>query len=237
MVPVEATPPAADVRYWDQPGANDRFVRMRQETAETSAPRAAVHTAETLPDVPMVGRAGAESSAMPLDAPTGRTIRPLQPLATFGADTAERVPSAPRTPRVVATPEPRPVEPVKPTLPPRKVDSELLKQLQEGWRARALAERAGQRCGTCRFFQAAQGAERGTCGCTFATTSFRQPLGRTDLGCLDSLGGWWAATDDGWLQKTDLGSRQQTPLLDQLLDEMGGAEAVAALNERRRGTR
>ncbi len=238
--PVEAAAPPADVRYWDQPGANGRFARMRQELTEPVLPRTNVpnvHSAETLPGVPTVGRLNAEPSPLPLEAPGGRTIRPLQPLSTFSAETTENVVSVTRPPRAVAPPEPRIIEPIKPTLPPRQVDGELLKQIRESWRERALAEHAGQRCGTCRFFQSAEGAERGTCGCTFATNSYRQALSRTDLGCLDSLGGWWAATDDGWLQKTDIGSRQQTPLLDQLLAEMGGAEAISAINERRRGTR
>ena len=236
--PVEASAAAADVRYWDQPGANGRLPRLRPEMPEPVTSRANVHTAETLPGVPLVGRSSVEPPPTPIDALAGRTIRPLQSLgAAFSADAAEGAPSAPRPPRTVAPPEPRLAEPAKPTLPPRQIDGELLRQLREGWRERALAARPGQRCGTCRFFQAAEGAERGTCGCSFAINSYRQALGRADLGCLDSLGGWWAATDDGWLQKADLGSRRQTPLLDQLLAEMGGAEAVSAIAERRRGTR
>ncbi len=160
-----------------------------------------VHSAETLPGVSAVGRLNAEPSPLPLEVPGGRTIRPLQPLSTFSAETTENVVSVTRPPRAVAPPEPRVVEPIRPTLPPRQVDGELLKQIRESWRERALADHAGQRCGTCRFFQSAEGAERGTCGCTFATNSYRQALSRTDLGCLDSLGGWWAATDDGWRQK------------------------------------
>lgn len=228
----------AGVRYWDQPGANDRFRPMRQEVTEPAPTRPPQRAIEPSPTVPTIGRPPRQEVPPPAEAPGVRTIRPWQPFGSALPTDDEGVPTvrAPRLPRQVPVAEPRLPEPTPPP-PPRQVDPELLQALRRGWRERALAIDPGQRCGTCRFFQTSEGAERGSCGCTLATQSYRQAFGRDDLGCLSALGNWWAATDEGWLQKADLGTRQPTPLIDQLVAELGGREALVAFIERRREAR
>lgn len=226
---LERTPGEAPVanpsRYWDDPEAAPRFERMqRPETVEPTLPRTPSQLANTQP-VSNVGRVRQEPPPQQVEAPGGRTIRPLP---TRGAalpvnDDAVPTPPPARMPRPATSSEARPTEPalpVVPSLPPRQVDEQLLKQLQEDWRERTLAAYAGQRCGTCRYFQALDGADRGNCACPFAG-SYRQAQGRQELGCVNSFGTWWASNDDGWLQKTDFGVRQPTPMVDELLREWG----------------
>ena len=240
------TPPAAEqgattnAPYWDAPGVNNRFLRMRQENPE---PPPSVHEMTTLESpVPSGGRIRNEAPPPPEPAPVGRTIRSLSPRggnAPFAPDDVPTITSSapariPRTPLPVA--EARPTEPKLPVMPPRQIDPQLVKQLQQDWRERALAAHSGQRCGTCRFFQSTESAERGSCSCPLAD-SYRQAMGRQDLGCLNSFGTWWAADDSGWMQKTELSPRRPTPLLDQLLWEKGVPDAVPVVEERRRSAR
>jgi hypothetical protein len=223
--PSEAVTLSGNSRYWDAPTTTPRFERMpRPEPSEPMLPRTAPPTATTQP-VSNVGRMRPEPRPeleLPVEAPVGRTIRPLPTLGATQPVDVDSVPKSPpaRMPRPATPTEARPTEPALPTLPPRQIDEQLLKQLQQDWRERALAAHAGQRCGTCRYFQALDGAERGNCACTFAG-SYRQAQERQDLGCINSFGTWWAANDDGWLQKTELGPRQPTPMVDQLLREWG----------------
>jgi len=95
----------------------------------------------------------------------------------------------------------------------------------------------GQRCGTSRYYQAGDGGERGTCNCAFAGT-YRRDVEAQDLGCLSALGTWWAATDDGWLQRVDhRRPRRATPLLDALIREYEASEVELEPQERRRSAR
>ena len=241
-----STPPAVEpgatlnAPYWDAPGVNNRFARMRQDTPELPP---SVHEAPTL-ESPVLGGGRIRSEAPPPSepAPVGRTIRSLSPRGGNVPSDPDEVPNVastapariPRTPLPVA--ETRPTEPKLPVMPPRQIDPQLVKQLQQDWRERALAAHSGQRCGTCRFFQATESAERGSCSCPLAD-SYRQAMGRQDLGCLNSFGTWWAADDSGWLQKTELSPRRPTPLLDQLLWEKGVPDAAPVVEERRRSAR
>jgi plasmid stabilization system protein ParE len=233
--PREAPIATGNARYWDEPGPGERFTRMiRPEPAEAPPPRPMSPPA-TVQSVPTVGRSRAEQS-LPVDPPTtGRTIRPLGAAPPAEPESAPTQ-SAPRLQRPAVATELRPTEPALPVLPPRQIDEQLLQQLRQDWRERALAAHAGKRCGTCRYFQAAEGAGQGSCGCQLAA-SYRQVQGRQDLGCVNSFGTWWAANDDGWLQKADLGQRQPTPLVDQLLREWGIPDAPPAATERRREAR
>jgi hypothetical protein len=235
--PHEAVTASSPSRYWDDPAATPRFERMpRPEPSDPPLPHTAPSLATTQP-VSSVGRARPEPQP-PVEAPAGRTIRPLP---TRGATTpvdGDGVPKPPpaRMPRPTPAAESRPTEPALPTLPPRQIDEQLLQQLQQDWRERTLAAHAGQRCGTCRYFQALDGAERGNCACPFAG-SYRQAQGRQDLGCINSFGTWWTANDDGWLQKTDLGPRQPTPMVDQLLKEWGIPDVPPSVAGPRRDAR
>jgi hypothetical protein len=241
-----APPPAAEpsvtdnAPYWDAPGVNNRYLRMRQDVPE---PSLSVHEVPTLQTaIPNVGRPRHEVSPPSESVSTGRTIRSLPPRGGNASADPDDVPTiastAPaRIPRpAVPVVETRPTEPKLPAMPPRQIDPQLVKQLQQDWRERALAAHNSQRCGTCRFFQATEAAERGSCSCPMAA-SYRQAMGRQDLGCLSSFGTWWAADDTGWLQKTELSPRRPTPLLDQLLWEKGVPDAVPVVEERRRSAR
>jgi hypothetical protein len=239
--PSEAVTLSSNSRYWDAPAATPRFERMpRPEPSEPTLPRTAPPPATTQP-VSNVGRVRAAPRLElepPVESPVGRTIRPLPTLGATQPVDADSIPKSPpaRMPRPATPAEARPTEPALPTLPPRQIDEQLLKQLQQDWRERALAAHAGQRCGTCRYFQALDGAERGNCACAFAG-SYRQAQGRQDLGCINSFGTWWAANDDGWLQKTELGPRQPTPMVDQLLREWGIPDAPPSVAGPRRDAR
>jgi hypothetical protein len=121
--------------------------------------------------------------------------------------------------------------------PLRHIDESLLRQLEVDWRTQALAAHAGQRCGTCRYFQAVDSGERGTCNCAFAG-SYRRNVDAQELDCLGALGTWWAATDEGWLQRAEnRRPRRATPLLDALLREYEATEAAEQSQERRRSAR
>jgi hypothetical protein len=126
---------------------------------------------------------------------------------------------------------------------PRPVDQALLRQLEAEWREQALQTQAGRRCGTCRYFRspsgvpdgAGGGGASGVCGCQVAGT-YHQPVTTQELGCLNALGSWWAASDEGWLQKAESRRpRRATPLLDALEREM--AERAELVPERRRSAR
>ncbi|MFN8511579.1 MAG: hypothetical protein U0841_03105 [Chloroflexia bacterium] len=242
--PRDVASEASTARYWDDPNASSRFSRMmRPEPTEipSSRPVQSPQPQATTQQVSNVGRVRAEQPLpveTPPPAPTERTIRSLSPRGGSLTADPESAPTqpAPRIPRTTPAVEARPTEPAMPTLPPRQIDEQLLQQLQQDWRERTLAAYAGQRCGTCRYFQAHDGASQGSCACPFAG-SYRQQQGRQDLGCINSFGTWWAANDDGWLQKADLGQRQPTPMVDQLLKEWGIPDAPPAATERRREAR
>lgn len=224
-------------RRWDDLSLQSRFQRLRQGSpAEPpQAGGADVHQALTL-ETPVVPVGRTADDVPPVSAPpAGRGIRPAAGLgATAPVEMPEAAPVA--SPPIVSTAparlqrpstppaEARPAEGMAVVPAPRRVDQQLLTQMRQEWRERAVAAHSTQRCGTCRYFQAAETAERGMCSCPLAE-SFRQPLGRQDLGCLSTFGTWWAADDNGWLQKTYLVQRQPTPLVDRLLWEQGIVDA------------
>jgi hypothetical protein len=229
---------ASTARYWDDPNAGSRFSRiLRPEPAEVPPGRPLPSaTAQAVPTVGRPPRVDPPLSVEPAPS-AGRTIRPLSQTGTaLPTEPESAAPPPARLPRPAVAAEPRPTEPALPVLPPRHIDEQLLQQMQQDWRERALATYAGKNCGTCRYFQAHNGANQGTCGCQFAG-SYRLAQGQQDLGCLDAFGTWWAANDDGWLQKADLGQRQPTPMVDQLLKEWGIPDAPPAAAERRREAR
>ncbi len=131
-----------------------------------------------------------------------------------------------KRPVVTATPVPE--------VAPREIDEALLRQLETNWRTRELAAHVGQRCGNCRFFRPTEGGQ-GSCGCSFSN-AYEQPTGPQELSCLDGLGTWWAATDEGWLERTERRPRRATPLLDSLLRERE-EELARSMPERRRSAR
>lgn len=237
--PARATTPA---RYWDEPGVNGRFLRMRQEAPETTVPRPDPRQAATVQTpVQAVGRPRAEELPLPTEQPAGRTIRPLRSRGSSDLSESDTVPTPTQSPTRIPRPasavtEVRAPEPQVPAMPPRQIDPQLVRQLQQDWREQALAAHSGQRCGTCRFFLVTGQSERGSCGCPLADCN-RQAMGRQDLGCLTTFGTWWAADDAGWLQKADFGARQQTPLVDDLLREYGIPDAPQVAEERQRSAR
>lgn len=251
--PADATPAASsEARYWDQPATTGRFTRMRVGSDEPSG--GGGDGARPAQQVQQVGRARPEAATVPAAAPPPpaerppRTIRPLaqsqqppvapspQPLEP--ASPQER-PQFPRTRR--PQPPPSPAAELPPEAAPRQVDPALLRLLETEWREQALQAHPGQRCGSCRFFQAGDKADRGTCGCS-STALFCKPVSTQDLSCLNPLGSWWAAADDGWLQRTaPPRPHRATPLLDALQRELAARPAAATTveigAERRRRTR
>jgi len=111
----------------------------------------------------------------------------------------------------------------------------LVQQLEDEWREAMLAAHPGQRCGTCRYYRTGEGS-RGACACQFAPT-YRQPVPARELPCLNQLGAWWAASDEGWLEKTEARRpRRATPLLD-ALEREAAAQGVAEAGYPRRNAR
>ncbi|MGA7672891.1 MAG: hypothetical protein WBW04_20915 [Nitrolancea sp.] len=75
-------------------------------------------------------------------------------------------------------------------------------------------------CATCRDFRPAEGGERGWCNNQYAF-DHRQMVDRNDLACRGSIGSWWIASDDWWLQKADISHHgRPTPVVDDLLRQL-----------------
>jgi len=227
----------SEPRYWDHP-ANDRFEKMREMREESQTARLDQH------GVKSIGRTRAESPSLAPEAQPGRTIRHLP---SNGASAPPVTDAAPvrsdqiRARAEAGMPRPAPQPPVAASvapprdIPPRQIDEALLRQLEDDWRATALEAHAGRRCSGCRFFQSSDGV-RGSCGCTLAPVH-RRPVESQDLGCLSTLGTWWSATDDGWLERAERRPRRATPLLDSLLREREAEEVASAGGEQRRSAR
>lgn len=87
-------------------------------------------------------------------------------------------------------------------------------------------------CGTCRDFRPAEGADRGWCNNQYAF-DHRRMVDRNELACRGSIGSWWIASDDWWLQRADIAHHgRPTPIVDdllrQLLDNRGAGSARRA---------
>jgi len=231
-VPANAAPATgpSEPRYWDQPPPTGRFIRMRPP-AEDAPP--AGERAEPGREIRQVGRLRPEAPPPPNPERPARMIRPLGE-----AQQAENPPGAAQPGAAGRQPRPQPAGVAMPELPPRQADQTLVRELEREWREQKLVAQAGKRCGTCRYYQATDGG-RGACGCQFAPV-YRQPLPPQELGCLNPLGSWWAAGDEGWLEKTEpRRPRRATPLLDALERELSEIAALAAAGalERRRQAR
>jgi hypothetical protein len=234
MRPPPSEPPATVAERAagaESPGRGERPDRpQRPERAES--PRAAqplqAPQATQQPAVQQVGRQRAEAAAEPTGPPAGqpgRAIRPLgKPRGSERPAPDGRDASAERAPQRVEQPV---AAPARSEAPQRQVDQQLMQQLEDEWREAMLAAHPGQRCGTCRYYRTGEGG-RGACACQFAPT-YRQPVPARELPCLNQLGAWWAASDEGWLEKTEARRpRRATPLLDALERELtaqGAAEA------------
>lgn len=74
-----------------------------------------------------------------------------------------------------------------------------------------------QRCGTCRDFRPADGGERGWCNNHFAF-DHRRMVQPDELACASTIGVWWVANDDWWLQRADISHHGcPTPAVDEHL--------------------
>lgn len=220
-------PPRDEPRYWDQPGTGTRFTRFRPTTAETEPYRP-----EPAREARQVGRARPEPP--PLVEEPSRPARTIRTLGQRQAESPGQGAPASREGRPVRADQPRAAAEAPVELPPRQVDPALLRQLEVEWREQTSAAYVGQRCGTCRYFRSGEQG-RGVCEAPFAPT-YRQPVKAPELACFSALGAWWAATDEGWLEKTEpRRPKRATPLLDALEREL--APRVAAPAERRRHAR
>lgn len=215
--------------YWDQPGVLKGFGRFRSDTAPAAAPD---RTRAGQP-VRTVGR------QTPVE-PKSTSNRPIKPLggSLLNTSTVEEAreiapPVRPATPVEVQQPIAAPPPPAEPA--PRQIDESLLRQLEHDWQAQQLEAHAGQRCGTCRFFQPTE-LGRGTCNCPFAPVH-RQQTESEGLPCATALGVWWATPDEGWLERAERRPRRATPLLDALMREREAMEPLHAAPPLRRGAR
>lgn len=83
-------------------------------------------------------------------------------------------------------------------------------------------------CGTCRDFRPAEGGERGWCNNPYAF-DHRRMVERNELACRGTIGSWWIASDDWWLQRADIAHHgRPTPIVDDLLRKLLDARAFGA---------
>lgn len=221
---MESGESAAKPRYWHDAPQGGRYTRM-----ELPPVREGQRT------VSSIGRQRPEPPPAASQDPK-RGIRSLDEAKQVAPPPVEAPVEAPRMPRPlpVAEAQAAPSAPPPPEVAPRQIDEALLRQLETNWRSRELEAHSGQRCGNCRFFRPADGGQ-GSCGCSFSRV-YGQPIGPQGLSCLDGLGTWWAATDEGWLERTERRPRRATPLLDALLRERE-EELARSMPERRRSAR
>ena len=230
-----STPPVKETQqtpYWDEPRERKRLARFTSTQGQTLPPSRPIEGQS----IRTVGR---KPLPEPKPVPT-RSIKPMGGAAMGPAEIAEEREIAPPLPQVkpptvevqqtIAAPPAKPVEPA-----PRPIDESLLRQLENDWRAHQRQAHGEQRCGTCRFFQAAE-VGRGLCNCPFAPV-YHQQTETESLPCTTSLGVWWAAPDEGWLERTERRPRRATPLLDALLREREAMEPLRATPPLRRGAR
>jgi hypothetical protein len=230
VTPVKETRQAP---YWDQAGGIKGFGRFRSDaTPNTTTDRG--KNGQSVRDVGREPKPVSTRSIKPMGgsllntAPAEET-REITPQARE-ITSPVRPPAPVEVKQTISAPPPAPVEPT-----PRQIDESLLRQLENGWQAQQLEIHAGQRCGTCRFFQPAD-AGRGSCNCPFSPVH-RQQTEVEGLPCATALGVWWAAPDEGWLERTERRPRRATPLLDALLLEREAMEPLRTAPPLRRGAR
>ncbi|HET9187656.1 MAG TPA: hypothetical protein VFN80_06865, partial [Acidothermaceae bacterium] len=75
-------------------------------------------------------------------------------------------------------------------------------------------------CMTCRDFRPVNGGERGRCENHFAFEEPRE-VSRDGIACQSTIGDWWTAADDWWLQQADISHHgRPTPQFNELLHEL-----------------
>lgn len=113
----------------------------------------------------------------------------------------------PETPRQPEIQEPEPPSGEQPAIDAISPDRPLPEQLS------CLV----QKCGTCRDFRPADGGERGWCNNHFAF-DHRRMVQPDELACASTIGVWWVANDDWWLQRADITHHGcPTPTVDEHL--------------------
>jgi len=227
----EPAPPIKEARYWDQASVLKGLSRFHSEGKQVPAPGRAN---EGQP----VRNVGRRDEIEPKPTPT-RSIRPIGASPNMAQEVTEERDLAPPV-RPVKTPvevkQTIVAPPATPAAPaPRQIDESLLRQLENDWRAQQRTAHSDQSCGTCRFFQAAE-MGRGACNCPFAPV-YHQQTEAEALPCATALGVWWAAPDEGWLERAERRPRRATPLLDALLREREAMEPLRTAPPLRRGAR
>lgn len=231
----EQAEPGKPTRYWHELPQSGRYQRMDLPPLRENEQRAESRIEQR--HVQSIERPPLQPSAPTERVGLQRGIRTLEE-AKNGIEPVLSAPpiEAPRIepPRVPVEKRPVAAPPPVPEVAPREIDEALLRQLETNWRTQELAAHVGQRCGNCRFFRPTPGGQ-GSCGCSFSN-AYEQQTGPQDLSCLDGIGTWWAATDEGWLERTERRPRRATPLLDSLLRERE-EELARSMPERRRSAR
>lgn len=96
--------------------------------------------------------------------------------------------------------------------------------LHAQWHAAERQRHRGKRCGNCRDFRPpTEGSDHGYCKNRFAFPA-PQIVSPSDLACLSAIGTWWAANDEWWLGHAAGATGNETPRVDQLLDELQARE-------------
>jgi hypothetical protein len=58
---------------------------------------------------------------------------------------------------------------------------------------------------------------------------------RNQLACRSTIGSWWIASDDWWLQRADIAHHgRPTPIVDELLRQLLSARAAGSLRKANR---
>jgi len=228
--PVPPTALPNTTREWEEKAAESVSLPCRLESSSPAVPLPASFIATTPVDV------YAETTALPVVEP----FRPSRPSGEredrVTAPAARPMPSSTASERAIPLPPGR-----SDMLPASAVDTDTSVMpgaggesahfpLPEGTKPDSLlaqwylAERRrqpGKRCGNCRDFRLAETGGHGYCRNRFA---FLAPplVGPDDLACLSSLGTWWAANDELWLERatSSLPDDDPTPSDDRIPDEL-----------------
>ncbi len=198
----------------------------RPPVQQTAAERIATRHAEaTAAERPPIRRETSPSRPV-----TERPTTPPAARPTFGSVPESRTPSdeLPRgrsgwtEPFAVAKPEP---DSAPPTEDSRAVQAKMQPAAEAPSvpvRPPTTAAQTSMRecCATCRDFRPAEGGERGWCNNQYAF-DHRQMVDRNELSCRGTIGNWWIASDDWWLQKADISHHgRPTPIVDDLLRQL-----------------
>lgn len=242
-----AGPRAMPVRS-DAQDAGSRASSMTGQ-AQTSVPQERPHDDISSPSVgrsgsierPPVSRQDRASSPVESGHQSARSVTPAR---TFGAQPAERA-ANPALPQgrsgwtepfeVAADDAENRIELEAQPVPVEHEPIDVRPKSPSGGKTIPVQSSLRECCGTCRDFRPAEGGERGWCNNPYAF-DHRQMVERNQLACRSTIGSWWIANDDWWLQRADVSHHgRPTPIVDELLRQLLSARAAGSLRKVNRG--